>query len=222
MCDEELPILLGNSSDAFLKWRSGEPSLLPPSSFLLFSLYFTQLFPHFSAFSVTLFQPPLTLCSLSTPFSFPSFSLLSLCLCCCLTSPLCSFSPSFSSSSRSALSPALLLAAFLSLFFLIRVTHHCCTDCANITTQRDITDNNKMFPKILSYTEVLLLRSPINWPACGCSVSAVFVIFFGYEFICDRTTAFAFKHGSSQFRDQKKWFLLCCSAITPPVDISKL
>ena len=29
MCDEEPPILLGNSTDAFLKWRSGEPSLLP-------------------------------------------------------------------------------------------------------------------------------------------------------------------------------------------------
>lgn len=51
----------GNSTDAVLKWRSGEPSLLPPSSFLAFPPYFMLLFPHFSDFPVSLFLPPLTL-----------------------------------------------------------------------------------------------------------------------------------------------------------------
>lgn len=145
MCEEEPPILLGNSTDAFLKWRSGEPSLLPLSSLLLFPPHFIQLFPHFCFlshyFSLVWLSPNSLL-----PSVFSFFALL-LYLRVCL---------SFSQ-------------LILSLFFvpLFRVTHYCCADCANITTQPDITDSNKPFPKITSQLVVLLLQSPISLPVCG-------------------------------------------------------
>lgn len=152
MCDEEPPILLGNSTDAFLKWRSGEPFLLPLSSFLPLPPHFILLFPMFSV----CFQHPLTPLQLSAPFNF--FLLFSFPILMSVRAP-----PPPPPSPT--LSP--LLTTFLSLFSLIRVTHYCCTDCANVTTQSDITDNNKLFPKIASDTVVLLLRSPISLPACG-------------------------------------------------------
>lgn len=140
MPDEEQPRLLGNSTDAFLKWRSGERlSSHPPVSFP-FSLYHVssllRIFSHHQHLSGSLSE------------LFPLVLLSSL---------------------------SLSLAAVLSLFFLIRVTRCCCCSAsANVTTtsQPDITDGNKLFPKIPSDAVVLLLRSPISWPGCGFSVSA--------------------------------------------------
>lgn len=156
------------------------------------------LFPHFSDFPVSLFLPPLTLS--------PQFYL-------CVSAAVCFFLPAHSKPfsllvALSSLSLALSLTASLSIFFLIRVTHHCCTDCANVTTQSDITDNNKLFPKIPTDTVVLLLRSPINLAACGYSLYAVFVIFPVYACVCNGEAAFASKQRQLVYRPEKR--LYCC------------
>lgn len=76
MCDEEPPILLSNSTHAFLKWRSGEPAPPPPLPFpsLPSPLHFWLLLPCFSTFLSSLLW--------LAPLSFFScfFSLCSLCV----------------------------------------------------------------------------------------------------------------------------------------------
>lgn len=200
MCDEGPPILLGNSTDAFRKWRSGEPSLLPLSSFLPLLPHFTLLFPHSSViFCLSVSASSGSLPTLSfAVFSFLFFAAVSLCLSEFLSQ--LTLSLFFLRIPLSSLS--LLLTAALSLFFLIRVAHHHCTHCANVTTQSDITDNNKLFPKIPSGTLVLRLQSPIRSPACGHSVCDFFSPV--YVRMCLRIQLLPLNRDSSQFTGQKK------------------
>lgn len=181
------------------------PTLLLPS----LSSFFHAVVPSVLCLNVSASSDSLlTLCSLRC-FSV-SFASSSLCVCCCMTFFLSAhsvplFPPRRSQLSLSLSSLSLSLTAFLSLFFLIRVTRHCCTDCANVTTQSDITDNNKLFPKIPSDTVVRLLRSPINLSTCGYSVCSL--CDFLCIYVCVSVTGrqrFLSNGGSSQFTGQKK------------------
>lgn len=74
MCDEEPSILMGNSTDAFPKWRSGEQTPLP--TLLRSFTFFSPLL--FLALSVSLFEPsptPLSQLTLFFPFHPPLASL---------------------------------------------------------------------------------------------------------------------------------------------------
>lgn len=119
----------------------------------------------------------------------------------------------------------LLLTAFLSVFFLIRDTCHCCTDCASVTTQSDITDNNKPFPKITSDTrssavtfssQFVCLWKPYDCNLCDFFCKCAY-LWQGHSFWLQTETVADFQAGKKALQLPQ-----CCSAITLADDMSVL
>lgn len=156
--------------------------------------------------------------SISTPFSFfSSFCSPHLCVSAAVWLSLSAHSVPLFPSRPSQL----LLTAFLSLFFPIRLKHYCCTDCANVTTQSDITDNNKLFPKIPSDTSTFSNQFSYAWILC---LQSLWFYLYVCVSVCVSVTqrqCLPLNKGSSQFTGQKK-LPRCCLAITLPADMSVL